>query len=398
MYNRNEAEVQDESEKIADVEPDEEIFAVVPDENPEPYPTERGKEREVFTTPIDPDVQTILSQLIDRTLILKPDFQRMSVWDRTRQSRLIESLVVNIPIPPCFFAEEEDGTRIVVDGQQRLRAIEEFHSGQYKLRGLDVRADLNGAKWVDLDPADARRILRRVLRTIVISHFSDPDIKFEIFKRLNTGGLPLTEQEIRNAIHRGSLNRLLDELAYNKSFLGILRRDEPDKRLRHHELILRFFALQDGLGDFKPPLKRLLNDYMEGQRHASEDQINGLRRQFEDALSNTVAIFHGNAFRRFSQGENGDTSYEAVISKAVFDLQMIGIGDLREQEIHQQGDAIRQAFEALSLEDENFQDFLSRATDHRKRFYGRMKLWADKLDDLGLRAPFAERIPPETDW
>ena len=128
---------------VEDQEPDDQLFTEVPDTEPEPYPHEVGKELEVFTTPIDPDVQTILDQLDDRSLILNPDFQRRSVWLRPRQSRLIESLLLNIPIPPCFFAEDPGGTRVVVDGQQRLRAIEEFRKGQYSLTGLELRGDLN---------------------------------------------------------------------------------------------------------------------------------------------------------------------------------------------------------------------------------------------------------------
>src|SRR2546427_192409 len=87
-------------------------------------------DREVVTTPYDAPVRTLLDEIRDRTLIVNPPFQRQSVWDRGRQSRLVESLLLNIPIPVLYFAEDEDGTRVVVDGQQRLRAIEEFYSGR----------------------------------------------------------------------------------------------------------------------------------------------------------------------------------------------------------------------------------------------------------------------------
>lgn len=110
------------------------------------------EEREVFTTPIDPDVRTILGQIEDGSLILHPKFQRAIVWDETRQSRLIESLLLNLPIPPCFFAEDEQGTRVVVDGQQRLAAIDEFYKGSYALQGLQVLSALNGKRWSTLEP------------------------------------------------------------------------------------------------------------------------------------------------------------------------------------------------------------------------------------------------------
>lgn len=384
------------SQQLPDVEvteSDEELFEEAPDTEPEPYPHKTGKELEVFTTAIDPDVQTLLAQLDDRTLILNPDFQRLSVWQRPRQSRLIESLLLNIPIPPCFFAEDAEGTRVVVDGQQRLRAIEEFRKGQYKLRGLEVRDDLNGKRWVDLDPRDARKIVRRVLKTVVISHHSDPDIKFEIFRRLNTGGVPLTEQEIRNAIHRGSFNRLLDQLAHRTELLQLLRRREPDNRLRHHELVLRYFALHEALPDFRPPLKRLLDSFMGRNRNPSEEELGGLERRYAEAVRCVRSVFGEDAFRRYHRLEDGSEVYERVVSRAVYDLQMIGLGDIDRDELERRSDAIRGAFQSLSVENAEFIDLLSRATDHRSRFYQRMRLWAQALASLGMDVPFAGRLP-----
>jgi hypothetical protein len=107
-------------------------------------------DRELVTTPYDAPVKTLVDDIELKNLILNPDFQRKSVWDRQRKSRLIESLLLNIPIPVCFFAEDDDGKRVVVDGQQRLRAVEEFRNGQFALRGLQVLSQLNGKRWADL--------------------------------------------------------------------------------------------------------------------------------------------------------------------------------------------------------------------------------------------------------
>ncbi len=381
-------------EELAVTESEEELFALPDEGEPEPYPGADTMELEVFTTPIDPDVQTILDQLDEETLILTPDFQRRSVWNRTRQSRLIESLLLNIPIPPCYFAEDKEGTRVVVDGQQRLRAIEEFRSGEYSLIGLEMRSDLNGKKWADLESRDVRRIVRRVLKTIVISHHSDPDIKFEIFRRLNTGGVPLIEQEIRNAIYRGPFNKLLDRLARKPSFLQVLRRHEPDKRLRHHELVLRYFALYDALENFRPPLKRILNDYMQKSGNFTENDISNLERRFDTALTAATAVFGDNTFRRYSRLADSTLSYESVVSKAVYDLQMIGLVDVAPEELQRRRAEIRGVFQSLSVDNSAFIDRLSRATDHRSRFYDRMRFWGEALASLSITPPFVERLPP----
>jgi hypothetical protein len=280
-------------------------------------------DREVYTTPSDPDVKTLLGRIEDRSLVLHPKFQRASVWDEKRKSRLIESLLLNQPIPPCFLAEDEDGTRVVVDGQQRLIAIDDFYHGRYALTGLEVLSDLNGKKWIDLPPKHDRKILQRVLRTLVISHHTNPELRFIIFERLNTGAVPLVDQEIRNATLSGRLNELLDELAKNRAFLECMRIATPDSRLRHHELVLRFFAVDSSLEDYKPPLKLILTNYMRLNRNAPQALIASLRTKFFTSLTAASTVFRENVFRRFdAQSE----TYERSVSRALFDLQMITLG------------------------------------------------------------------------
>ncbi len=150
-----------------------------------------------------------------KSLIVNPEFQRQNVWSPKQKSRRIESLLLNIPVPVSFLAEERDGTHVVVDGQQRLRAVEEFASGQYRLRDLGILPQLNGLRWADLTTQQTRHIYTRTIRCIVISDESNPNIRFEVFERLNTGGTPLNDQEIRNCIHRGPLNANINELAHH---------------------------------------------------------------------------------------------------------------------------------------------------------------------------------------
>jgi hypothetical protein len=351
-------------------------------------------EREVYTTPSDPDVKTLLGRIEDHSLVLHPKFQRASVWDDKRKSRLIESLLLNLPIPPCFLAEDEDGTRVVVDGQQRLIAIDDFYHGRYALTGLEVLPDLNGNKWADLPPKYDRKILQRVLRTLVISHHTNPEIRFIIFERLNTGAVPLLDQEIRNATLSGSLNELLDELANAAPFRDIMRIDAPDPRLRHHELILRFFAVNSALEDYKPPLKLILTNFMRKNRNAAPSMIGALRQKFIDSLRASVIVFGDRAFRRI-RVQDGVREYERGISKALFDLQMITLGGLDPQTLTDRQHDIEDAFIALARGDREFWDALSRATDHRSRFYLRMRKWIIALEELGLHSPAADRVPGE---
>src|SRR5437870_12823906 len=192
-------------------------------------------DRGVVTTPYDAPVRTLLDEIRDKSLIVNPPFQRQSVWKEDRQAKLIESLLLNIPIPVLYFAEDDDGSRVVVDGQQRLREVEEFHSGRYGLEKLEVLAALNGKRWADLSPKQGRTILSRTLRCVVISATSPPTLRFEMFERLNTGGIPLNDQELRNCVYRGALNDLLNNIVHGEAWLGFIGRTEPDARMRHHE-------------------------------------------------------------------------------------------------------------------------------------------------------------------
>jgi hypothetical protein len=366
-------------------EPEQEPFSSEEQETDnEPYaPSYQLSEREVHTTPADPDVETLLKRIEDKHLILRPDFQRTSVWDTTKKSRLLESLLLNLPIPPCFLAEDEDGTRVVVDGQQRLNSIDDFYHGRYALCGLQVLKDLNGKKWAELPPKLDRKILQRVIRTLVISHHSNPGIRFEIFERLNSGGEPLTEQEIRNATLRGEFNKLLNQIANTPEFLVAVHAKKPDPRLRHHELVLRYFAVRAAVKDYRPPLKMILSEYMRENREPGAEGLQRLKSLFLTALDNSRSVFGDEVFRRYRE-KDGELGFETAVSKAVFELEMVSLSFLSASAVKLHGPAIKSAFMDLSTKSVDFSESLSRATDHRKRFYNRLDLWSARLQEIGL--------------
>jgi len=190
---------------------------------------------EIFSSPSDPDVETIVKRIENKDLILRPKFQRAEVWNNKLKSRLVESVLLNLPVPPVFVAEDDDSTKVVVDGQQRLQAIDDFYHGRFDLSDLEIYTELNGKKLLDLEPRLQRRFKQRVLRMLTIPYSEELDVRFLIFERLNTNTVPLNDQEIRNATLGGPLNDLLARLVKEQLFLLALRKDKPDERLRHHE-------------------------------------------------------------------------------------------------------------------------------------------------------------------
>ena len=211
----------------------------------EPDPDEIPiKDRRVFTQPYDLVVESLIDQIKGGTIFLRPisdrpGFQRRYVWSDTLASRLVESMLLNVPIPPCYLSQNNDFELDVIDGQQRLYSIYRFIDNQFAFSGLEVLKDLNGLRFHKLPPKMQRQLNTHTLRLVAVTNESHPEIKFDVFQRLNTNTVPLNAQELRNCIYRGALNELLKDVVGYKPWLTILGKRQPDKRMRDEELALR---------------------------------------------------------------------------------------------------------------------------------------------------------------
>ena len=207
-------------------------------------------ERLVVTQPVDLSVQTLIEQWGEKVLIL-PDIQREYVWDNGKASRLIESLVLNIPIPALYFAENQEAKYEIIDGHQRVRSIVGYVNNEFSLSGIAVLREYKGLRFHQLPEREQRFLKMRTLRTILISIDSHPNMRFEIYERLNTGAILLNAQELRNSIYRGPFNNLLHELAKTSEFRKqLIGTKVPRRRMVDEELILRFLSLHFELGQY----------------------------------------------------------------------------------------------------------------------------------------------------
>jgi hypothetical protein len=276
-------------------------------------------ERRLVTQPVDLSVQTLGDQWRDQLLTL-PAIQREYIWDNGKASRLIESLLLNIPIPVLYFAETDQATYEIIDGHQRVRSIVRFLGNEFSLSGLNVLAEYRAYRFHQLPEREQRFLRMRTLRAIIISIESHPDMKFEIFERLNTGAVSLNAQELRNSIYRGSFNDLLRSLAKDPTFRGLIGTKAPRARMVDEELILRFFALHSRLENYKTPLKRFLNDFMRDFCNLAAEQIAELQALFNHAVSTAHELLGSTAFRNLdSQGRPLDAS----VNRALFDAQTL---------------------------------------------------------------------------
>ena len=251
---------------------------------------------ETLTYPADFTLQVLVDKLRKRQIII-PHFQRRFVWTQIQSSKLIESFLLGLPVPPIFlYASRGDNTLLVVDGQQRLRTIGYFYEGLFgeedggrrrvfRLTGLHPKSPFAGKTLEDLREADQaafNKLNDSVLRAFVIKQLNPRDGSsiYHVFERLNTGGTLLHPQEIRNCIYHGRYNDLLLSLNEAKPWRQIFGQIQPERRQRDVELILRFFALYHGTGAYERPMKDFLNQYMKEEQHASDRTCKGHRSLF----------------------------------------------------------------------------------------------------------------------
>ncbi len=337
-------------------------------------------ERKVVTQSYDLSVQTLLEQWEGKELLL-PETQREYVWDNPRGSRLVESLLLNIPIPVLYFAEADDGTWEIYDGQQRVRSVVRFIKNEYRLSSLRVLAELNGKRFHQLPKREQRFLTTRMIRAVVIAADSHPSMKFEIFERLNTGAIILNAQELRNSLFRGSFNSMLRELVQDEIFRECIGTRAPRKRMVDEELALRFFALNASLAEYRPPLKNYLNNYMRGVQEAGEAQLEKLRREFLGTVTAIHGIWGSSAFK-VTDGQGRAT--ERSPNRALYDAQMLAFAAIREPEsIADNRREIVREFAKL-FRTKTFMDNIILATGDRTRTLNRISSAMDALETAGI--------------
>ena len=232
-----------------------------------------------------------LSQNFERGDIKIPEFQRNFVWSLAQASKLIESFLLGLPVPQIFVYREKATERLlVVDGQQRLRSINNFFKGTFDekpFRLTNVHEKWEGKTFEDLAESDKKKIRMSVLRALIFEQ-TDPEDNssiFEIFERLNTGGTKLSFQEVRNCIVRGEITSFLANLNNNnKTWRKILNKEKPDKRMRDIEMIIRFFALYEKRNEYKKPMKEFLTKFMREKKNLNLEEKENYKNLFEKTI------------------------------------------------------------------------------------------------------------------
>jgi len=345
-------------------------------------------DRKILTEPGDRPIKTLCEKVDKGKLVAKSDFQRHYIWDTKPKlkSKLIESVLLRVPIPVIYTAEEIDGKELVVDGQQRLLTFYNFiKKDGFKLSGLRVLKELNGKRYEDLDEKLQDAIDEYPIRVVRILKESHKDIKFDIFERLNRGSVKLNEQELRNCVYRGSFNDLLKSLAMNRDFQRLQGLRSVHKRMIDVERILRFFAFTDLTErKYKGPLTSFLNAYMESRREISDRQKEEKISLFKKSVELCQSIFGELAFRRWRLGNEEDPNgrREEKINEGIFDVQMYGFTEYNKRDVIGKAMVIKEAFIDLMTLDGAFVESIEKGTYDTTKVKFRTEKWFQRLREV----------------
>ena len=366
---------------------------------------------EDISNPFNPEDISIQQQLLsvkylhelhtENAINLSPDFQRGYVWkENKRKSHLIESLMLSIPIPAFYLYEtgadsSDDYEFSVIDGQQRLTTIFDFLDDKFRLSSLEyLAAPYNGKRFSELPPKIKSRINRTQLSLNILSYDSPHRIIYDIFKRINTGGKALNNQEMRNAVSTNNTRKLLNLCTESEEFLSATNRRVKTLRLDHHELVLRFFSFYR-IYDFEAKkvnyqssnIVDLLNDENEKlNKIVSQETLSQYLEIFKTSMSRCFKLFGDKAFVKVSYNEEKEEyEYSMLINKPLFSAFSVILAN-REYEDINFGNYSRIARDKLSQKLEDPTNFMSisTSTNSKSKVENYFKMCQEVIDECLL--------------
>ena len=285
-------------------------------------------EYQIATYPADYTLE-VLYQKWQAGDIQIPDFQRGFVWKQVQASKLIESFLVGLPVPAVFLYNEHKSQKyFVLDGQQRLRSVFYLCEGGFglpvraqrqcfTLKGLDGASRFHERAFEALHEADQRRLKNAVLRAFIVQQMdpNDDTSMYHIFERLNTGGTLLANQEIRNCVYHGRFVKFLEDINRRENWRSILGNQEPDRRRKDMELLVRFFAMRD-LTAYAKPMKDFLSKFMRKNKNPGDEVLESSRELFDRTCKAVVETLGARPFH-----------VRAGLNSAVFDAVMVAFSN-----------------------------------------------------------------------
>ena len=339
------------------------------DNDNEPYETDRliydPEKINIFTK--EPTIEQLLRRIDEAALDLAPDFQRhANIWKDDAKSRLIESILIRIPLPAFYIDATDEDKWLVVDGLQRLSALKQFMSDKtLRLCGLEYLTNFDGKTYDEIERRYQRRIQETQVTVYLIEKGTPPEVKYNIFKRINTGGLPMTPQELRHALNPGKATKFLAQLATSDEFEQVTNLSKLRKmRMDDREFILGFLAFT--LTSYKndPSEKRnlFLSKALSKVNNMPELELEIIENNFKKAMVAAWEIFGINAFRKISQHQ----TKKFPINKALFEVWSVNLSLLGDDQIEilkQRKENLIEKFKNYVDSDRDFSISISQAAE-----------------------------------
>lgn len=346
---------------------------------------ERAQDRLVLQAS-DLSLDTIAAMVDSAAIDIQPQYQRRARWSNEKRSALIESFLLNIPVPPVYLAEDDYGVYSVIDGKQRITTVHDFMSDSFALTKLDDFADIEGRRFSQLprELANALRV-RPYIRAITLLRQSDPELKYEVFQRLNTGGEPLNAQEIRNVAFRGPLNDLIYRLAGAKFLRQQLKirsdRSSSFRNMLDAEFVLRFLALDASWESFSGDLRKSMDMYMAGNQSPTSSALAALEERYVSALDWCERLWGSHAFQRPVAGGWRDQALAGM-----YDAQMVAVASLPQETLGVLKPSKVEAATRHLFKDDQFEVAVREGTNTPQRIRYRISELMNRLSDIASDA------------
>ena len=328
-------------------------------------------------------VYQIMRKIQNKEINLEPDFQRNFVWDPIRQSRLIESLLIRIPLPSFYMDATNDDEWLIIDGFQRINTLYRYIKlNDFALDGLEFLREIQGERFDQLPRNYQRRLEETVLFLYIIRPETPPEIKFTIFLRINTGGMVLNAQEIRHFIYKGKSSELLKKLAVSKEFLKTTNSSILPKRMDDRECINRFLAFR--LTNYKEyrntDFHGFLGQTMQRINTMEYNEIDRIATSFKQAMINVGVVFGNNAFRKMTSKKKQRSN---PINKALFETWSVCLEKYPYEILKNNKNKIVERFIYYMNYDMDFVDSISQGTGDVRKVHKRFST-VEKIIEEGI--------------
>lgn len=317
-------------------------------------------------------VHDVLRRIEKGSFIMDPDFQRDFIWPESKQSKLIESVLMRIPLPVFYLAENKMGLMVVVDGLQRLSTFQRFVNNKFAIK-LPYKSELNGKKFKGLAPKLQNRIEDCNLILYIIDFKASPQVLLDIFDRVNSG-IPLSRQQMRNCLYMGKATTFLKTEANSQLFLDATGGSLDPKTMKDREFVNRFCAFKLlGVEKYTNGMEDFLVNALNIMNNLDEDKLRELSLEFRTSLKNNTKVFGKHAFRKHTPSQTNRN----MINASLWDVMSVGLSRFPEHLVEANVKQLKTAFYKL-LKDELFLDSITLGTSQKNRIIYRF----DKFNEI----------------